>query len=142
MADTYPWGSQSPQARLSKLQRDLGKNQQAREHYMETHRARVAEFDERDRSLKSDIRACETIIDKERTEANSQALAKLLARVASSSNVDLELLLSNPALVEQRLAALGSELQAPASSPKGKKGAASADKPASEPEKTPGAAEA
>jgi hypothetical protein len=113
MAEAYPWGAQSPQARLSKLQGSLTRNHEARERYMAGHKTKVAEFDDAERQLKADIRVCEGIIEKERTEAQSQQLSQLLARIAGKGAVDLGALLSDPNL-EKKLIALAAEAEKPA----------------------------
>ena len=108
MADAYPWGAQSPQARLSKLETALKKSLGARDTHMEAHRAKIAEFDDNEKRIKADIRACEAVIEKERTEAQSEKLSKILTKIATSGSVDLGALLSDPNL-ESKLAALAAD---------------------------------
>lgn len=108
MAEAYPWGNQSPQARLSKLDTTLKKSQAARDAHMEAHRAKIAEFDENEKRIKADIKACEAVIDKERTEAQSEKLSKILTKIATSGSVDLGALLADPNL-EEKLAALAAD---------------------------------
>src|SRR3546814_10757907 len=75
MADAYPWGAQAPSARLTKLEGTLQKSVTAKNKYLEGHRQKIAEFDEAERQLKADIRACEAIVENERrSEENTSEL--------------------------------------------------------------------
>lgn len=107
MSESYPWGSQAPQARLSKLKLNLGKSQTARERYMEGHKTKLAEMDEAERQIKADIRACEGIVQKELAEEEGLKLSKLLSKIAGSGKVDIGALLADPDL-ETKLVALAS----------------------------------
>lgn len=105
MADAYPWGAQAPSARLTKLEGTLQKSVTAKNKYLEGHRQKIAEFDEAERQLKADIRACEAIVEKERIEAQSNQFSKILTKIAGSGGVDLAALLADPDL-EKKLAAI------------------------------------
>lgn len=132
MAEAYPWGAQAPAARLTKLQRDLERNGQARERYLETHKTKMAEFDETDKTLKGDIRVCEGILEKETREQASNQMAKLLQRLAGSGKIDIQALVSDPNL-EQKLMELSAPSDAPAKPKAAPKKAEKAD-PAKKPE--------
>jgi hypothetical protein len=108
MADAYPWGTQAPAARLTKLQRDLEKNTGAKNAQVESHRAAMARLESEEKGLKSDIRACEAIIEREQREAHSQQLSKLLQRMAGSGAVDLAALLADPEL-EKKIASIAQD---------------------------------
>src|SRR3546814_12124200 len=73
--------------------------------YLEGHQQKIAEFDEAERQLKADIRACEAIVEKERIEAQSNQFSKILTKIAGSGGVDLAALLADPDL-EKKLAAI------------------------------------
>src|SRR3546814_4289900 len=105
MADAYPWVAQAPSARLTKLEGTLQKSVTAKNKYLEGHRQKIAEFDEAERQLKADIRACEAIVEKERIEAQSNQFSKILTKIAGSGGVDLAALLADPDL-EKKLAAI------------------------------------
>ena len=105
MADAYPWGAQAPAARLTKLEGTLQKSIGAKDRYLEGHRLKLAEFEDAERKLKADIRACEAVVEKERIEAQSNQFTKILTKIAGSGAVDLSALLADPDL-EKKLAAI------------------------------------
>src|SRR3546814_20961838 len=63
--------------------------------YLEGHQQKIAEFDEAERQLKADIRACEAIVEKERIEDQSNQFSKILTKIAGSGGVDLAALLAD-----------------------------------------------
>lgn len=106
MADQYPWGSQAPQTRLSKIQSTLKANERAREKFLESHRVRMAQFEEVERQAKADLRQCQNIIDKERGEANAASLSRMVLRLMGTASPDqIETALKDGSL-EQKLAAI------------------------------------
>lgn len=94
MASSYPWGAQLPHQRLKKLQSEQQKNEAKRLEYMEAHKTRLAQFQEVDRKLKSEIEQCEQIIRQEKAEQNNQLALKVLSKLLGSAN---------PEVVEQAL---------------------------------------
>lgn len=89
MADTYPWGSQTPTKRVDALKRQISANDQKRTDQVESHRKRIAEIDETDRQLKKDLGAAQTIVDREHREAMSAAAAKMMEKVLASAGTDI-----------------------------------------------------
>lgn len=128
MADQYPWGSQSPQARLSKLQNALTSSERSRDRALEKHKEKMAKFDEADRQTKADIKQCQQIIDKEQQEANANSLTKLMMKMLSSSSAEaVQEALKNGTL-EGKLASITTDLESPdsAAAKDGKKSAVDA----------------
>lgn len=91
MADAYPWGSQSPAKRVSALEGNIVANDKKRSAAIESHKARIAEIDEADRQFRSDLKAANIIVDRERREATSAAAAKVLDRIIGSANSDVDI---------------------------------------------------
>jgi hypothetical protein len=91
MADAYPWGSQSPAKRVSALESNIQANDRKRAAAIESHKARIAEIDEADRQFRSDLKAANVIVDRERREATSAAAAKVLDRIIGSANSDVDI---------------------------------------------------
>ncbi|QAY80118.1 hypothetical protein [Sphingosinicella sp. BN140058] len=130
MADAYPWGTQTPQARLSKLERDLSGEESRKTKYLEGHRAKMAEFEKSDREIRADIKVVQAIIERETAEAQSRELMKTIQKLASSGKIDLAALVSNPDGLAAKLAEIGAQASnddASEASRKGDKGAAAAE---------------
>lgn len=126
MAEAYPWGAQAPGARQKKIQRELEKVVTARDRYLNEHKAKMAEFDEAEKTLRADLRACEAIIERETRENQSQQLSSVLQKLAAAGKLDLEDLLKDPNL--------GDKLAGLVAKPEGKK--AKAGKAEAKPEAT------
>lgn len=124
MAESYPWGAQAPQPRLTKLTSNLQKLQAQRDRYLEGHKAKISEFDENERAIKADIRVCESILEKEKNEAQSAQFTKLVSKIAVSGSVDLGALLADPDL-EKKLLALAEDANRAATKKSGKASAKS-----------------
>lgn len=90
MADEYPWGKEAPQKRVSKLENLLRTNEKKREEFLASVKAKVAEFDETDKTLKADLKAATAIMDRERNRAQIASASRVMEKVFGGASVDLD----------------------------------------------------
>lgn len=113
MADVYPWGTQAPQTRLAKLNKQLRNSERSREKYLEDMKSKLAVLDENDRATKSEIKQCMSVIEKERSEANAASLSRLMLKVLGNTNAEAIEAAIKDGTLEERLASLASGLEPP-----------------------------
>lgn len=112
MADQYPWGTQTPKARIAKLQGTLEASARSRATAVKKHKEHLAKFDKADRQTKSDIRQCQQVLDKERTEAQAAHFMKIAMKALGNADASaLDEALSS-GQIEKRLQSLVSDIEA------------------------------
>jgi len=89
MSDPYPWGSQAPTKRVVALEASIVSNDAKKADAIKRHREEIRKLDDIDKGLKSDLRAAQTIVDKEKAEADAAAATRVLMKLLSSTGMDV-----------------------------------------------------
>jgi hypothetical protein len=89
MSEPYPWGSQAPTKRVSALEANIVSNDTKKADAIRRHREEIRKLDDIDKGLKSDLRAAQTIVDKEKADADAAAATRVLMKLLSSTGMDV-----------------------------------------------------
>jgi hypothetical protein len=89
MSDPYPWGSQAPTKRVGALEASIASNDAKKVDAIKRHREEIRRLDEIDKGLKADLRAAQSIVEKEKAEADAAAATRVLMKLLASTGMDV-----------------------------------------------------
>jgi len=108
LSEIYPWGAEAPAKHIAKLQKKMAAHSARRAKIEAAFKTQLTEVEEKEKSLRAEIRAAETVRDKEACEAASQGVAKIVEKLIASGKISADAL-KDPSRLEEAVLAVAAK---------------------------------